>query len=90
MTCVVWIDNHDYKEELNLVAKDLNLELVTKYPQSGSVISLNKSGLYFINDITNPADTLHVDFLTGSMGWRLKRSEHETLLKKTLGKKMNY
>ena len=38
MTCVAWIDDHDYKEELDLVAKDLNLELVTKYPQSGSVI----------------------------------------------------
>ena len=86
MTCVAWIEDHDYKEELDLVAKDLNLELVTKYPQSGSVISLNKSGLYFINDITSPSDILHVDFLSGSMGWRLKRSEHETLLKKTLGK----
>ena len=46
MTCVVWIDNHDYKEELDLVAKDLNLKLVTEHPQTGSVISLNKSGLY--------------------------------------------
>ena len=43
MTCVAWIDDHDFKEELDLVAKDLNLQLVTKYPQSGSVISLNKS-----------------------------------------------
>ena len=86
MTCVVWIDSLEYKKELELIAKDLNIELVTKCPESGSIISYNKTGLYFVNDIKSPADVLHVDFLTGSMGWRLKRSEHETLLKKTLGK----
>ena len=86
MTCVVWIDSLEYIKELELVAKDLNIELVTKCPERGSIISYNKTGLYFVNDIKSPADVLHVDFLTGSMGWRLKRSEHETLLKKTLGK----
>ena len=30
---------------------------------------------------------MHVDFLKGSLSWRLKRRDHETLLKKAIGKK---
>jgi 16S rRNA (guanine1516-N2)-methyltransferase len=89
MNCVVWIDSLEYKKELEFIANDLNIDLVTKYPECGSTISYDKSGLYFINDVNSPADILHVDFLTGSMGWRLKRSDHESLLKKTLGKSKN-
>ena len=35
-----------------------------------------------------PKKLLHVDFLKGSLSWRLKRRDHETLLKKAIGKKI--
>ena len=31
---------------------------------------------------------IHVDFLKGKVGWRIKRSQHESNLKKALGKFM--
>ena len=86
MTCVVYLEDSYKEEELKLIAQDLNFELVQEYPQEGSFISINEAGLYFIDNAKIPLDNLHIDFLSGSMGWRIKRSEHETLLKKTLGK----
>ena len=32
MNCVVWIDSLEYKKELEFIANDLNIDLVTKYP----------------------------------------------------------
>ena len=79
MNCVVWIESLEFKNELEFIAKDLNIDLVTKYPECGSIISYDKSGLYFVNDVNSPADILHVDFLTGSMGWRPVSYTHLTL-----------
>jgi len=44
------------------------------------------NGLHFTKDSTNLSSSLHVDFLSGPMGWRLKRTEHETSIKKAIGK----
>jgi len=44
------------------------------------------NGLHFTKDSTNLSSSLHVDFLSGPMGWRLKRTDHETSIKKAIGK----
>ena len=86
MTCIVYAADEVTLNKLEEVAKYLNLELTQQKPILGSYISMNQKGLYFVDEATSASNILHVDFLSGSMGWRLKRAEHETLLKKTLGK----
>ena len=73
-------------EDLEKILKDYDLKLVKSQPIKGSFVGFDKRGFYFIEDASNLLNILHVDFLSGPMGWRLKRSDHETLLKKTLGK----
>ena len=65
----------------------LKLDLVTDLPINGSYFQYNKYGLSFVGDSLNPRGLLHVDFLKGKLGWRLKRAQHEGNLKKALGKK---
>ena len=73
-------------EGLEKIVKNYDLNLVSNHPSSGSFVGFDERGFYFIEDATNLLNILHVDFLSGPMGWRLKRADHETLLKKTLGK----
>ena len=86
MSFCIYEETPKSKKNLNEISKYLNLQIVNKIPESGSFLQYKEEGLCFINDATNPINQLHIDFLSGSMGWRLKRSEHENLLKKTLGK----
>ena len=73
-------------EDLEKILKDYDLKLVNNQPIKGSFVGFDERGFYFIEDASNLLNILYVDFLSGPMGWRLKRSDHETLLKKTLGK----
>ena len=65
----------------------LELDLVTSLPTNESYFQYNKDGLSFVGGSSNPRSILHVDFLKGKLGWRLKRAQHEGNLKKALGKK---
>ena len=65
----------------------LELDLVTSLPTNESYFQYDKHGLSFVGDSSNPRSILHVDFLKGKLGWRLKRAQHEGNLKKALGKK---
>ena len=65
----------------------LELDLVTSLPTNESYFQYNKDGLSFVGGSSNPRSLLHVDFLKGKLGWRLKRAQHEGNLKKALGKK---
>ena len=58
---------------------------MTETPTNEPFFVFKENGLNFIFNSDN-AKSLHVDFLKGAMGWRLKRSDHEKLLKKTLGR----
>jgi len=71
-------------EGLEKIVKNYDLNLVSKHPSSGSFVGFDERGFYFIEDATNLLNILHVDFLSGPMGWRLKRADHETLLKKNI------
>ena len=86
MKFVAYLQDNKYKHELEEAANYLNIEIVSEQPTKNSFISYDDSGLYFIYISSSYSKKLHVDFLSGSMGWRLKRTDHEKLLKKTLGK----
>tara|TARA_B110001450_G_scaffold36294_1_gene32040 strand:+ start:1080 stop:1817 length:738 start_codon:yes stop_codon:yes gene_type:complete len=86
MSCLVYADQSKYLDRANEISKYLNIEITIEIPSHGSLLQINDKGISFIEDLTNTSNILYIDFLSGPMGWRLKRSDHETLLKKTLGK----
>ena len=86
MSCYIYSELNTNTNSLEEISDYLNLQIVNKIPVSGSFLEIKEEGLCFINNAKDPLKYLHIDFLSGSMGWRLKRSDHENLLKKTLGK----
>lgn len=85
MNIDIFIDSPRHKDEVERISSEFNIKVLTELPASKPFFSYRENGLNFFSDINNPKP-LHIDFLKGSMGWRLKRSDHETLLKKALGK----
>ena len=83
MSCVVYLDSIEKKEALKKISEYLQFELVNKMPAEGSFIDIKEKGLCFTLNSKEPSHHLNIDFLSGSMGWRLKRANHEKLLKKT-------
>ncbi|MDA8926735.1 class I SAM-dependent methyltransferase [Gammaproteobacteria bacterium] len=86
MSCCIFAGPDQDSEYIQYISDYLNMEVVNEIPLSGSFIDLRMNGLHFIKDSTNLSSSLHVDFLSGPMGWRLKRTEHETSIKKAIGK----
>ena len=86
MSCCIFAHPDQDSEFIQYISEYLDMEVVNEIPLSGSFIDLRMNGLHFTKDSTNLSSSLHVDFLSGPMGWRLKRTEHETSLKKAIGK----
>ncbi|MDC3325818.1 class I SAM-dependent methyltransferase [Gammaproteobacteria bacterium] len=86
MSCCIFAHPDQDSEFIQYISEYLDMEVVNEIPLSGSFIDLRMNGLHFTKDSTNLSSSLHVDFLSGSMGWRLKRTEHETSIKKAIGK----
>ena len=68
------------------VSKEFDLEIVNIIPSSKYYFTYDTNGLSFVKDSKKPKQILNVNFLKGKLGWRLKRANHETNLKKALGK----
>ena len=49
-------------------------------------LELADEGLIFFHPEARSKNKFSIDFNTGAMGWRLKRADHEQLIKKALGK----
>ena len=49
-------------------------------------LEFGESGLSFFHPEARAKNPFNLDFQTGSSGWRLKRADHEKLIKKALGK----
>tara|TARA_S200000501_G_scaffold375099_1_gene426276 strand:- start:2170 stop:2904 length:735 start_codon:yes stop_codon:yes gene_type:complete len=49
-------------------------------------IYLSQAGLSFFHPEARSSNSFHIDFNAGSTGWRVKRANHENLIKKALGK----
>ena len=86
MSCCIFAHSHQDAETIQYISDYLSMEIVNEIPLSGSFLDLRESGLHFTKDSTNLSSSLHIDFLSGPMGWRLKRTDHETSLKKAIGK----
>ena len=77
----------DASNEFKKSIADFNkLEKVSDKPTSKHYFIYDSNGLSFVKDSSNPKEILHIDFLKGSIGWRMKRISHERNLKKALGK----
>jgi len=86
MNFLIYIDNKIYVDYLINVLGAPEVNIVNTYPEKSSFFIYKENGLHFV--INSPQKKLiHIDFLKGQMGWRLKRTDHETSLKKALGKK---
>ena len=85
MNLLTYIDNKIYVDYLVNVLDVPEANIVNTYPEQPSFFMYKENGLHFV--INSPQKKfIHIDFLKGQVGWRLKRTDHETLLKKVLGK----
>ena len=82
----IFIKDDITKEALESIANFSKLEKVTDKPSANHYFVYDTNGLSFVNESINPKEVLHIDFLKGTLGWRLKRVNHERNLRKALGK----
>jgi 16S rRNA (guanine1516-N2)-methyltransferase len=82
----IFIKDDITKETYQGIANFSKLEKVTDKPSANNYFVYDSNGLSFVKDSINPKEVLHVDFLSGTLGWRLKRVNHERNLRKALGK----
>ena len=82
----IFIKDDITKETYESFANFSKLEKVTDKPTANNYFVYDSNGLSFVKDSVNPKEVLHVDFLSGTLGWRLKRVNHERNLRKALGK----
>ena len=82
----IFIKDDITKEAHKSITNFSKLEKVTDKPTANNYFVYDSNGLSFVKDSINPKEVLHVDFLSGTLGWRLKRVNHERNLRKALGK----
>ena len=82
----IFIKDDITKETYESFANFSKLEKVTDKPSANNYFVYDSNGLSFVKDSINPKEVLHIDFLSGTLGWRLKRVNHERNLRKALGK----
>ena len=82
----IFIKDDITKEALESIANFSKLEQVTDKPSANNYFVYDTNGLSFVKESINPKEVLHIDFLKGALGWRLKRVNHERNLRKALGK----
>ena len=82
----IFIKDNVSEESYKSIANFSELEKVTDKPTTNHYFVYDTNGLSFVKDSINPKEVLHVDFLKGALGWRLKRVNHERNLRKALGK----
>ena len=82
----IFIKDNVTEESYKSIANFSELEKVTDKPTTNHYFVYDTNGLSFVKDSINPKEVLHIDFLKGTLGWRLKRVNHERNLRKALGK----
>ena len=88
MNCPIVIDKTCHSK-VESVADYLNSKIVDDPPKAGSFLCLANEKLTFNSYLNDELRCLNIDFLSGPIGWRLNRSEHEKHIKKALGKSLN-
>ena len=82
----IYVEKSFLDKNIHNISNNFNLDITNAIPLSKYYFIYDKNGLSFIRDSKNPKETLNINFLKGKLGWRLKRVNHETKLKKALGK----
>ena len=82
----IYVEKSFLDKNIHNISNNFNLDITNASPLSKYYFIYDKNGLSFIRDSKNPKETLNINFLKGKLGWRLKRVNHETKLKKALGK----
>ena len=81
----IFVDGPCINQYIKKIANYLNLKIVGNEPDSNHLL-YNEKGLSYVSISSKNKSILHINFLKGSLGWRIKRSEHESSLKKAIGK----
>ena len=69
------------------VARNLGTTAITSEQMIGQPhLNLSEDGLSFFHPEARSKNKFKIDFNSGSTGWRIKRADHEKLIKKALGK----
>ena len=71
------------------VARNLGTTAITSEQLVGQPqphFNLSEDGLSFFHPEARSKNKFQIDFNSGSTGWRIKRADHEKLIKKALGK----
>ena len=85
----IYIKNKNIDQYVKEISNYLGSKIVFDAPKKSYYFVYDTNGLSFIKDANNPREILHVDFLKGPIGWRMKRVQHESNLKKALGKNLS-
>ena len=85
----IYIKNKNIDQYVKEISNYLGSKIVFDFPKKSYYFVYDTNGLSFIKDANNPREILHVDFLKGPIGWRMKRVQHESNLKKALGKNLS-
>jgi 16S rRNA (guanine1516-N2)-methyltransferase len=76
-----------YKDKAEDLAKFLGITASSGLIKKDQpYLELGELGLSFFHPEARAKHAFNLDFQTGSSGWRLKRADHEKLIKKALGK----
>ena len=69
------------------VARNLGTTAITSEQMIDQpYLNLSEDGLSFFHPEARSKNKFKIDFNSGSTGWRIKRADHEKLIKKALGK----
>ena len=82
----IYVEQAYFDRNIKDISQKSETEIIFEAPTYGYYFTYDSKGLSFIANADNPKNFLNVNFLTGKLGWRIKRAEHEGNLKKALGK----
>ena len=82
----IYIKKENIDQNIQNISDHLESNIVFDEPKKSHYLVYDSNGLSFIKDSKNPREILHINFLKGALGWRMKRAQHESNLKKALGK----
>ena len=81
----IYLKGNCLDKHIEEISENFNFEMSSVIPDK-PFLHYDESGLSFIMDPHDLNKRNQIDFLKGKLGWRLKRSQHESNLKKALGK----
>ena len=82
----IYVEQPYFDKNIKDVSEKSEIEIISKAPTCDTYFTYDSKGLSFICNADNPKNFLNVNFLTGKLGWRIKRADHEGNLKKALGR----